>query len=393
MPEPSLPVYPFDPQRCIGTISEIGPNIARANLPCAVTASGQWLYGSRIGAGEVGEFVLIECSDAAIFARVINVRLPGRDRLSVEPEIGGSRDAHPVGTLQLLTTILLKDGSVTGGIAEYPRLGAKVYAAHPSIVKWLSEAARHSSENPEPIVIDLARLAAAQRMPVCVTPERLFGRHCAVLGATGGGKSWSVARLIEQSARYNSKVVLFDATGEFHPLMTNTVHVYLGADPSPLPSSKEVSMPYFELTEGDLFGLFKPSGQIQAPRLRAAMKSLKLARLAPELATNGLIVKANKQKKPYDTAYMKHIDKIESPRANFDLTRLNSQILEECVWMTGTGNNASVWGNTNEQERAYCVTLITRIEDLLSQKSLECILKPGSKESLNKSSVAAPAVL
>jgi hypothetical protein len=47
---------------------------------------GQWLYGHKLGAGEVGEFVFLECGEFAVFGRIINVKLPERDRLSVEPE-------------------------------------------------------------------------------------------------------------------------------------------------------------------------------------------------------------------------------------------------------------------------------------------------------------------
>ena len=47
---------------------------------------------------------------------------------------------------------------------------------------------------------------------VCVDPNRLFGRHLAVLGNTGSGKSCSVAGLIrwslEQALRVRSKAGL-----------------------------------------------------------------------------------------------------------------------------------------------------------------------------------------
>jgi hypothetical protein len=193
----SLPVYPFDAQRCIGTVTEVSPALAKANLPNAANAEGQWLHGHRLGAGEVGEFVLVESGEFAIFGRLINVKLPERDRLSVEPKFGTHREAHPVGTIQLLTSVAVKDGKIAGGLAIYPRLGAKVFAAHPSRVKWIAESAQSSAEHPDPLVLKLAFLPSAPETSVNFTPERLFGRHCAVLGATGGGKSWSIARLVE----------------------------------------------------------------------------------------------------------------------------------------------------------------------------------------------------
>lgn len=381
-----LPVYPFDPQRCVGTISEVGPSTAKVNLPNAAAPEGQWLHGHRLGAGEVGEFVIVECRDIGIFARIINVRLPERERLSVEPELGSHREAHPLGTIQLLTTVVLKTGQVVGGISQYPRLGSKVYAAHPLLVKWMAEATQRTDDHPTPLVLDLAYLPSANDTLVNITPERIFGRHCAILGATGGGKSWTVGRLIEQVARHNAKIILFDATGEFHTLADGVAHVHLGAG-SPQPAtSTEVVLPYSELTEADLFALFKPSGQTQAPKLRAAMKSLKLAKLvgAP-LAVNGTIRKAGKSKAPYEQAYAAHAQAVEAPRADFEVGKLVEQIIEECVWPSGgtqSAPNFANWGNANEAEKSYCVTLITRIEDIVHSSELACVFDTAGKDAL-----------
>jgi len=149
------------------------------------------------------------------------------------------------------------------------------------------------------LVLNIARFASSSDTAVSLTPERLFGRHCAVLGATGGGKSWTVARLIEEASRFNAKLILIDATGEFYTLDNISDHVQVGSG-APQPAvTTEVTLPYFELTEQDLFALFKPSGQTQVPKLRAAMKSLKLAKARPQLATGGIIVKRNQPSPHY----------------------------------------------------------------------------------------------
>jgi uncharacterized protein len=392
-----LPLYPFDPQRAIGTVSEVGPNAVKANLRQAALPEGRLHYGFRLGAGEVGEFVFVECGSAAIFGRIVSVRLPERERLSVEPELGVAREAHPLGVIQLLTTVDVASGSVTGGIGTYPRLGARVYGAHPTLIKWIAESSQGTPSDPEPVALSLARIPSATDTSVEITPERLFGRHCAVLGATGGGKSWSLARLVEQAATHNAKVIVLDATGEFHTLQTAVRHLHVGHDPDPPPASTEVVMPYNELTEGDLFALFKPSGQTQAPKLRAAMKSLKLGRVEPALARDGVIVKARQRKAPVDEACARHANALEDPKADFDISKLTKQISEECVWPsggTGAAPDFSVWGNPNEQERSYCVTLVTRIEDILQSDDVACIFKPAGMPSLSATLdafLAAPA--
>lgn len=51
------------------------------------------------------------------------------------------------------------------------------------------------------------------KVPSRISPEKLFGRHCAILGTTGGGKSWTTARIIEECLKHKAKIILLDATG------------------------------------------------------------------------------------------------------------------------------------------------------------------------------------
>jgi hypothetical protein len=384
--KPPLPVYPFDDQRAVGTIIEVGPSSAKLNLPRAAIPSGQWLHGHKLSAGEVGEYLLIEAGEFAVLGRLVNVKLPERERLTVEPELGTERTAHPLGTLQLLATLSIKDGNVSQGISAYPRLGSRVYSAHPALLKWIAETSYPTDGGPTPLVIELGILPATTDTMVNLTPERLFGRHCGLLGATGGGKSWTIARLIEQASKSNAKVLLIDATGEFHTLDVGVTHIQVGEGILQPNHSTETTFPYSELTEGDLFALFTPSGQTQGPKLRAAMKSLKLAKLVPALAPAGLIVKAQSQKGQFQTRYTEHSAAIESSSADFDIKFLSRQIEAECVWPsggTGAAPDHTRWGNSNEAEKSYCVTLMNRIEEMISSKHLACIFRPDGKPSIS----------
>lgn len=383
----SLPVHPFDSQRAIGTVIEVGPSTARLNLPQAAVPDGQWLHGHRLSAGEVGEYVVVEAGEYAILGRLIGVKLPERDRLAVEPELGSQRVAHPLGTLQLLATLAVDDGKVFAGISAYPRLGSKAYSAHPLLLKWIAESTTRGDLAQRKISLDLGLLPSATDTSVSLTPECLFGRHCALLGATGGGKSWTAARLVEQATLHDSKVILLDATGEFHTLGTTSLHLQIGnGAPQPEPLN-EVVFPYHKMTEGDLFALFKPSGLTQGPKFRSAMKSLKVARLRPEIWKDGFVPKAQRPKATFEQHYAQLAAVVESPSADFEISHLAHQLMEECVWPTG-GTAANVdrsrWGNANEQERSYCVTLITRIEEMLSSKDLACVFQTVGKTPITE---------
>lgn len=382
----NLPLYPFDPQRCIGSVLEVTPNSAKINLPKAAVPEGGALYGHRMGGGEVGEFVFIEREPLAVLGRIVSIRLPERERLTVEPELGKTRDAHPLGTVQLLASVNMVTGKVDSGFTQHPRLGSRVFSAHPTLIAWIAESHSRLAQEAEGLKLDLAFLPEHGETMVSILPEHLFGRHCAVLGTTGGGKSWTVARLIEETRRFKSKVILLDATGEYYRLNGDDIeHVHFGCQDMRDQNSAEVVFPYRSLTEQDLFAIFTPSGQTQLPKLRAAMKSLKVAKSESAVASDGIIRKAEQSKKAFEDAYKKHVAVVEGPTADFEVSCLVRQIEEECIWPTGGppgSPDPSKWGKYNENEKGYCISLITRIESAINAPELACIFKPENKPSL-----------
>ncbi|MBL7687469.1 MAG: ATP-binding protein [Bdellovibrionaceae bacterium] len=202
-----------------------------------------------------------------------------------------------------------------------------------------------------------------------VRPEKLFGRHCAVLGATGGGKSWTVSRLLEECLAHNAKVVLLDPTSEYRgqggPFVA---HCHMG-DPVELANgSKDISLPPSDFTESDFIALFEPSGKVQGPKLREAIRSLRLGNLKPGLTEDGILKKCGQEKKPIEACFKYHSQTLEDPAAPFDATKLARQLMEECVFPDG-GNKSSPdptrWGGYSDSDKTYCLPLASRIHAIV----------------------------
>lgn len=211
----------------------------------------------------------------------------------------------------------------------------------------------------------------------------IFGRHCAVLGTTGGGKSWTTAHLIEEIARLGGKAILFDATGEYADISNGVTHVHLGGTKEGvLDQRRFVGFPYTELTETDLFVLFRPSPGVQSPKLREALKSLRVAHLLPALATNGVIRKSGVLRAPFEAAVVNHAVALRAPGAPFDIQHLAEQINEECVYPSGFGANVGAWGGATPNEVSACVTLMSRIDSDLASPALSCLFDTQQLESL-----------
>lgn len=373
-------INPFEHNKLLGSVNEIGPNYIKAAFTIHISSGQKFFHGETMSIGQVGDFVLIDGQERAIFGRITKVRLPERDRKQIEPSLKEQELSNPIADIQLLASISLIDGKLQPGITKYPQLGSRVYIAPANILQTIS-----SPNSDENVFLTIAQLPSSPAHEIAITPEKLFGRHCAILGATGGGKSWTVARLVEQSKKLNSKVILLDPSGEFWKLDGKIKNLHIGNDSSLMYPSTEVVVPYSALTESDLLALFSPSGQTQAPKLRAAMKSLKLAKLEPVEFPNGFIQKSNYSKTQFTTLYQKHSTKIESSTADFDILHLTRQIQEECVYPSGGGPttpNHTIWGGTNAAEVGYVVSMLARIEDMVQSTELSSLFNLSGKTSI-----------
>jgi DNA helicase HerA-like ATPase len=359
-------------------VVECAPSSVRVNLPRGSRPNGTLLHGNRFGAGEVGEYVCVETDRFAILGRINQIRLPERERLSVEPQMEAQPESHPIGTIQLLCSVSIETGAVTPGITEFPRIGASIYSAHPDLLSSVAEFGKDGES--AGLTLSIATLAKDPSTIVKLTPEKLFGRHSAILGATGGGKSWTIARIVESLQGTKAKLILLDATGEYHTTRIGVTHVHLGGAQPPA-TSEEVVLPYKHFSIHDLFAMFRPSGQSQGPKLRAAMKTLKLLAVDPTLGHLGTFLKANQSKANFNAAYQTNLGVVDSDAADFDITKLPQQIEHECCYLTDN-QHPNHWGGANGNEIGYCSSLVGRVGSTISAPEFACIFKPGTKKPL-----------
>ena len=358
------------PELFMGVASSVTARAVGINLSEAGQPSGSHFSGGRYGRGEVGEFVLIEGQQSLLLGRITEVRLPEQDRRSIKPDYVGKNNLDAIGQIQLLGCVAMDDLAVTAGVDAYPRLGDRVYAAPHQFIALLPRLMEKEGEGDNPVMLDLGTVDVAQESTISIKPERLFGRHCAILGATGGGKSWTTARVIEECLKHKAKLILIDATAEYRGFTeSSVVHCHLGSPVKTAKNSKSCSLPPTSFEESDFVALFEPSGKVQGPKLRAAIRSLRLAKIEPSLASNGLIVKENKSKKLINDAMLKHANRINNPKESVDATKLVDQIVKECVQDYGDMN----WKGPNEAEIGYCHSLLTRINGVLTSPAFKCI--------------------
>jgi hypothetical protein len=373
------------PELLLGIAASVTARTVGVNLSEAGKASGSHFSGGRYGRGEVGEFVLIEGQQGLLLGRISEVRLREPERRSLAKDFTGSTELDALGQIQLLGSVAMDSLRVTAGVEAYPRLGDRIYAAPHKFISMLPQLMEPVSSEKPLVSFSLGTIDVAHESPVSVKPERLFGRHCAILGATGGGKSWTTARIIEECLKYQSKLILIDATGEYRDFAGDHVaHCHLGTPVAQAANSVPSSLPPTSFIESDFVALFEPAGKVQGPKMRAAIRSLRLAKLKPALAPNGFIEKINQSKTNVEAAERTAgiASKLDDPAQEFDCSHLVAQIEQECVYPDGFGaargqKDITKWGG-EDGNFSHCLSLVSRINGVLTSPAFSCVFKPSN---------------
>jgi len=374
-----MELHPFSPERRLGHVYQIEGSFADVTFD-AGNKLPQTLFGEYLGRGEVGEFVVIDVGGLAAFGRVLRVGTPVS---SANDVVTPSDRRVPVeGRVQLLSTLEL-GGKATRGIAKYPKVGDGVYAASAEAVLTVIG---NSIDGKVPS-LRLGRLSIDETVDVDVPLSRLFGRHLAVVGATGSGKSWTLGHLAESVAALKGKMILIDATGEFRTLDDKACHLSFSSTATEPAGTKLVGIPHYMMRETDLNAFLNPSAGTQLPKLREAIRTLRLVHAirgdehADDVHTSligqsGDISKARKPLRLFYAATRKYLAQIEAPNAPFDIKSLATQVQLECIYPTDQNDPPTNFGNTNGNELGWISSLVSRIHDLLQIPEVMGVIDP-----------------
>lgn len=391
----------IDPDKRVGTVTRVGASSVELTVPLGLAISGQ----RGLARGTTGDFLFIDCDAAIVLGRLTEVIVPERQRSALERQLEQKIVTDPQGRAQLLATIDKTTKEVSRGINTKPRIGDSIYLAEgQALASAIQSALRGEtkSEKGAQHLIELGRLSGLNDAYIMIPPEKLFGRHCGIFGATGGGKSWTLSRLVNEVVRLRGKCILFDPTGEFEGKVTGAKEYRFSKGDAEHPL---VRFPYKHLSETDLYGLLTPSPQMQGPNLRSAIKSLRLSaflrsdpqQFSPtkqedgslryfvndmhfiEVMENGAIKKAERSRNWISRALIKFAPNLDSQFCDFDVRLLSTQIREECIKQHNNFQDG-FYGKVDDYALGLCNSLNVRIENYLSSSEMKCIFSDEGKD-------------
>jgi len=362
----------FTNDKFVGYISKVTPSYSNIHFPTPKLLKKFWHYDDELSGGIVGNYVVIEGENYGFLGKLQEVSLPEKEQNFLGEHAFYDSSFHPQGKVELLLSFNYYSTKIDKGLDKYPAVGSKVYLCSADLIKTLFVSDISNSS----ITFDIAKLTNTLETDLPLNPNQLFGRHCAVVGTTGGGKSYTISRILEEFLNLNqSKAILIDATGEYENFyeLDNVKSVIFGAN------DEDTFFHYSRLRTMDLVALFRPSENTQKPKLLDAIKSLKLVKQLQinESYQQNIYSKANQLKRTFFTSLGRYRNIIESDKSDFNLGNLTQQIYEECIKHGDINNFGAVDGTS----RNYVSSLVGRIEHIKGQTEFKNIF--GFDKQLN----------
>ncbi|NCF62850.1 MAG: DUF87 domain-containing protein, partial [Gammaproteobacteria bacterium] len=220
--------------------------------------------GVNVRIGQVGSYLMVRQSGTYVLVIV--------ESMWQEVDLGGTllrmARVNPLGEITA-------KGGFNRGVAHFPTTGAELHLVTGATLALLFS--KYSAAD-----FKVGKLSSFDSVDVFIDPDAFFGRHAAILGQSGSGKSWSVTSFIQStlSAMPNAHIIILDLHGEYGTK---------DWDPStkpPFPAGKvrcikasDLEIPYWLLTYEELIELLidddDPNASVQIAFLRGSLLELK----------------------------------------------------------------------------------------------------------------------
>ncbi|MDF1763208.1 MAG: DUF87 domain-containing protein [Oleibacter sp.] len=221
----SLPIEQGEQLR-VGTVDFVSPNEIRAVLDIDSPDSVALNAGTPRNFPRVNSYVLVSCDNGYLVGQIEWLavdRSPYPKQRDIQdfglvnlPFPQKKISLNPVGTLKRVSKKGVDSFRFQRGSESFPSIGSAILLPTDFQLKSIVDSGNNRR-------VTTGQSPLANNANVAVDPDRLFGRHIAVLGNTGSGKSCSVAGLIqwsleaamESETRPNARFIVLDPNGEY----------------------------------------------------------------------------------------------------------------------------------------------------------------------------------
>lgn len=239
----------------------------------------------------INSYIIIPIGADKIVAMVTSVRAID------ETELGKNKEAiFLTKSARYLVATMIgtieNNGKYIQGVYNYPILDNPVwYVTRQDLDNIFDQKTKKEIDFDEDFYLPIGTSPSFSDYKIKINPDKFFGKHAAILGNTGSGKSCTFASIIQSmfDFEYNGKklknahIIIFDTNGEYK-------QAFQGTKDNPYKKIREVNafhidkdgmkVPFWFMNFADYEFLFEPTSGTQSPILKRAISLAKGNELA-----------------------------------------------------------------------------------------------------------------
>lgn len=203
----------------LGTVEDVSGTTVRVRLHGASASGLSFIEGQNYRVGQLGGFVRFPLGFVNLYGIISQV---GASAVPLRP-IGISVEDNRWITVQLVGEVRPKR-RFQRGISQHPTVGDSAHLVTKDDLGKIYE------RPDDPRYVRIGHLAATESIPALIDLNALVTRHSTIVGATGSGKSTTVAGVLSalaEGTRYPSaRVLIIDIHGEYGPALGEKAAIY-----------------------------------------------------------------------------------------------------------------------------------------------------------------------
>ena len=194
-------------QKQLGIVKEVDDTTVVVLLDREITNMTKKI-GERIYyVGQIGSYVLIPIGAIYVIGIVSAIK-------KVETREDGVSFIQFLMTVTLVGTI--RKGKYETGVSVLPTVEMVVYLLEDKDIKSIFAAYQQYN-------FSIGQLSLFENERAYLDPNKFFGKHLAVLGSSGAGKSYTVSSILQKVARFpDTHIILLDLHNEYRQAFPDT---------------------------------------------------------------------------------------------------------------------------------------------------------------------------
>ena len=247
-------------------------------------------YEGTIEVGRINSYIIIPVGSRRIVCMVTRVVMMEESELQADKTMVSLPSTRRLMKATMIGSI--DEDRFRQGISLFPVLDSKVFLTTKEDLDAIFGRGRAGGEiDPEDpgYCIPIGKSVVFPDYPIYIDPDAFFGKHVAIIGSTGSGKSCSIATILQsvisREEVKRTRIVILDTNGEYRAAfqkkeengtyanaIANRRTLYIPTDPS---KSDRLTIPYWFMDSDDFVRLFRAAPGVQRPVL---LNTLTLAR-------------------------------------------------------------------------------------------------------------------